>query len=68
MNRRRATPDRTVANWLAEGETAIAVFCGALRCGYDTIPKLLVLLRQPIRKRSDSSAPFAKGAFAEAVT
>ncbi|WHQ72863.1 hypothetical protein [Methylorubrum extorquens] len=33
-------PDRTVADWIAEGETPMALFCVALGCGHDAILKL----------------------------
>lgn len=44
-------PDRTVADWAAEGETATALFCVALGCGHHAIMKLAnrPLKLEPIR-------------------
>ncbi|QDI79226.1 hypothetical protein E8E01_01695 [Methylorubrum populi] len=44
-------PERTAADWIAEGETAIALFCVAIGSGHDAILKLAELLLRMTRDR-----------------
>ena len=46
-----ATRDRTVADWIAEGETTMALFCLAIGCGHDAILKLAELPPHMTRNR-----------------
>lgn len=50
----------TVADWIAEGETTIAVFCNALGCGHGTALKLADLPPKLTRDRLARQARCAK--------
>lgn len=44
-------PDRTVADWIAEGLTTMAFYCAAIGCGHDGIVKLSDLPARMTRDR-----------------
>lgn len=55
-----ATPDRTVADWIVEGETTVALYCAAIGCGHDGIVKLSDLHPRLTRNRLTRQARCSK--------